>query len=342
MRKLFRVIQSDTIQHHGIQGQKWGVKNGPPYPLDEKDHSAAEKKAENDKFHLTDNQKKMLKILVATAAVTGLSIAAYQVFKHTSITEIAKEVPKAKDMLSLERKAKVIMNDVVHDTDIILSKGTEIHRVVGNENYDISKVNDPIYASYTKLDQITYRYGLFDWSKTGKRFEVSLESTNDLRGPSEETARKIFEKLYNNNDEYRIGLADAVANRYVRAWRRHGSFSMVNDEQLYEKAYRKALEDIERHPFESGMSNLVTKTHKSVTTDMLINEFIKRGYDFVEDYMDKGKLATNPIILLNNKDIVQKGIKAVNFKSIGNRQAAKNILLKAKHPGAYGWSVEHW
>ena len=32
--------------HHGIKGQKWGVENGPPYPLSpSKDYSAAEKKA---------------------------------------------------------------------------------------------------------------------------------------------------------------------------------------------------------------------------------------------------------------------------------------------------------
>jgi len=24
----------DYISHHGIEGQKWGVRNGPPYPLD--------------------------------------------------------------------------------------------------------------------------------------------------------------------------------------------------------------------------------------------------------------------------------------------------------------------
>ena len=31
--------------HHGILGQKHGVRNGPPYPLDPEDHSAREKKA---------------------------------------------------------------------------------------------------------------------------------------------------------------------------------------------------------------------------------------------------------------------------------------------------------
>ena len=33
------------LYHHGILGQRWGRKNGPPYPLGASDHSASEKKA---------------------------------------------------------------------------------------------------------------------------------------------------------------------------------------------------------------------------------------------------------------------------------------------------------
>ncbi len=33
------------LAHHGILGQRWGKRNGPPYPLATKDHSASEKKA---------------------------------------------------------------------------------------------------------------------------------------------------------------------------------------------------------------------------------------------------------------------------------------------------------
>lgn len=36
---------SSYLEHHGIKGQKWGVRNGPPYPLKSSDHSAAEKRA---------------------------------------------------------------------------------------------------------------------------------------------------------------------------------------------------------------------------------------------------------------------------------------------------------
>lgn len=38
-------FSSNYLMHHGILGMKWGQQNGPPYPLDAKDHSAAEKKA---------------------------------------------------------------------------------------------------------------------------------------------------------------------------------------------------------------------------------------------------------------------------------------------------------
>ena len=35
----------DELSHHGIDGQKWGVRNGPPYPLSAGDHSKAEIRA---------------------------------------------------------------------------------------------------------------------------------------------------------------------------------------------------------------------------------------------------------------------------------------------------------
>lgn len=38
-------MNSTYLIHHGIKNQKWGDRNGPPYPLSASDHSAAEKAA---------------------------------------------------------------------------------------------------------------------------------------------------------------------------------------------------------------------------------------------------------------------------------------------------------
>lgn len=50
----------DYLEHHGIEGQKWGKKNGPPYPLGYNDHSTAEKKA-NPKGRLDNYDDKQAK-----------------------------------------------------------------------------------------------------------------------------------------------------------------------------------------------------------------------------------------------------------------------------------------
>ena len=47
--------------HHGIDGQKWGVRNGPPYPLDANDLSAAERKADTGEIKRASGVKEAVK-----------------------------------------------------------------------------------------------------------------------------------------------------------------------------------------------------------------------------------------------------------------------------------------
>ena len=32
----YRIVYDDELYHHGIKGQQWDVRNGPPYPIDHK------------------------------------------------------------------------------------------------------------------------------------------------------------------------------------------------------------------------------------------------------------------------------------------------------------------
>ena len=97
---------SEYLEHHGILGQKWGKRNGPPYPLSASDHSSSEKKAgwrqslnsdrsensdtnktEHKGFKLSDKQKKALKIGVAVAATALVVYGAYKLNKNTNISD---------------------------------------------------------------------------------------------------------------------------------------------------------------------------------------------------------------------------------------------------------------
>lgn len=42
------ITKNGELYHHGIAGQKWGVQNGPPYPLKETVHDKIVKKAKTE------------------------------------------------------------------------------------------------------------------------------------------------------------------------------------------------------------------------------------------------------------------------------------------------------
>ena len=61
MSNIYIIGDKDYLMHHGIKGQKWGVENGPPYPLNpQKDYSKAEQKAnaENIKKYIKNRSLK--------------------------------------------------------------------------------------------------------------------------------------------------------------------------------------------------------------------------------------------------------------------------------------------
>jgi len=65
MNVFVRPLRPDELFHHGIDGQKWGVQNGPPYPLS--NSISTGKRLKN-----TDTKKKKYKSKSSTQKIKAM------------------------------------------------------------------------------------------------------------------------------------------------------------------------------------------------------------------------------------------------------------------------------
>lgn len=111
------------LAHHGIEGQKWGVTNGPPYPLDYDDHSAAEKqknpKSELDNYGSPKQQsffqrhKKAIIVGGAIATVAAVAIGSNYIKtkrENQRLSDLLEQTNKKKDAFDPDEYLKKIIN----------------------------------------------------------------------------------------------------------------------------------------------------------------------------------------------------------------------------------------
>lgn len=83
-------LQPDELEHHGIKNQKWGIRNGPPYPLDRKEWLSGVKRKtrnmtpeEDCKVVNAGNKKGRVANCVFCAAATEMRFRGYDVIAQT-------------------------------------------------------------------------------------------------------------------------------------------------------------------------------------------------------------------------------------------------------------------
>lgn len=126
--------KNDILEHHGIEGQKWGHRNGPPYPLDpNKDYSRSELKAMK-KESRTDFRKE------------------YRKFKKTKKRMIAENEERKKveneERIEEEAKKRAIASGNISEIDKYKEKMTTqelneaMNRVRAFQTFESLKIND--------------------------------------------------------------------------------------------------------------------------------------------------------------------------------------------------------
>lgn len=118
MYGYIRPLTPDEIYHHGIKNQKWGVRNGPPYPLERQkkftNSSSGGKINQNDFYRRSGSLKEI-----------RLPAKEYGHVMHELATNITKE----------QRSHKII-HKAIGDYRYTFENRNGIFRVIGKKKID--------------------------------------------------------------------------------------------------------------------------------------------------------------------------------------------------------------
>lgn len=176
-RYSYNDFRSYELSHHGILGQKWGQRNGPPYPLQPGAYSAAERKAvRSDRGDLDE--------LVITTAVYAIPILTVLAVKGVKEIKTRNKISKLEHAYDDERsKASVDSKTGLKTKTTKLSEKEDIKRInpgfIGYEDSDS-------HGHTSNCTNCTVAYQLRQ-----RGYEVRAKKLNDGRN-GEEFIKKMF------------------------------------------------------------------------------------------------------------------------------------------------------
>lgn len=225
--------ENEYLAHHGILGQKWGKKNGPPYPLDPEDHSAAEKKENHGHYSQGVTQDR---------GGSGSSSGAQNEPQNDK-----KQLDKKKILKAAAITAGVMT--VVGGTSIGVALAVKEPEVFGNA---LDSLKNATIDNFTKEGQEMREYAK-EMSK-GKGYDgedskvLEKEIVNNYKeGLNEQRRAERNEKrfnrqtkdMYNETDEMKDDLAEQMAKGREKSSDERKQ-SMLDEARAEEKASRKA------------------------------------------------------------------------------------------------------
>lgn len=302
MRETNQDYYITDLYHHGIKGQKWGIrrfqkKDGSLTPAGKKrydesnDADSKTTSVKQTKQRMTHRQKLEAKYRQNGMSEEEAKIAADKRIRTERIVALTVGVTVA------AATAYVVNKNIRERTDKIIKSGTKMQRITTDPNGDIGK---NFYAAYNKTDNLKYRgiYGEHLRSRGNNVHKVTLNTDKDIKIVSRQKAADVFANLYKNDSEFREAFirSNAVLDSHGMAPKRD-KVVRIAAKKMTDKQLRKAGYDA----FNIGLVN--HDDNGELISKKFYNKLKEMGYDAVMDVNDQkysGYKTKAPVIVFNN------------------------------------------
>lgn len=296
-------MQSNELYHHGILGQKWGNRNGPPYPLGSGEHSKSEVRAgwraslkKNSASRAEKKEhKERVREQMAKDTAKDLMKSNPSLSEKDAISQAEKNNARLKTMAAVGLTvaaaggAFIAYKYINANSDSIIRAGSEIQRITNRDT--LGETVNLMYAAKTPTDKVKYA-GMYATqllnSGSEKIYKTTYGAEKDIKIAGLKTTKKVFDDLMDGNPEFK-----AAANRC--GFFNHDAFNQ-----------RNFLYNMQNDPTYGADTKQLSK----IFTDQL-KEMGFGGFIDVNDVNYSGYKATKPTILFED------GIGALKTKSVG-------------------------
>lgn len=344
------VYYANSLYHHGIKGQKWGVRR-----FQNKDGSLtpAGRKRYDDDGPIQKKQKEYK--VPKNKSLHRLKIE--EKYKAQGMSEKEAEQAAARrirgEQFAVGAAAVTVAAAVAyskyknHNVDKVI-KNAEFHRIMMTDNPDTPVREGARYVAYKKNDRMRYR-GMYGNDLKTRRaaddvkiYDMTIKSKKDIKIASEKRARETFEKLYKNDPEFRKNLEERVEDNRMAFFGKKGlvgNGDIMNKLTPHVQAVKVGeLSDKELKGKAYDMFNilLVDNDSRSRSNQKKFYDALKeQGVNAVQDMNDKkysGYRTKNPLILFDgefeyNKEVlsdsrIAKDLQKTAAQIIGGPAAA--------------------